>query len=718
MVKKISAIFLALVLCLSVMVVPVSAYELASGSRIAYVVTTDKEYYSAGETVTINLYMYGDASLQYAAGAVVFGCHSDVFDQSENDAADVKASATTGETAGTFYKHFEEQTWAWQTNTTIYNNIVTNNTDEENELFDQFIKVAIARQGTSTGTHANSQNTKLGYPGSDMNAESEAGIPFVSFQLKLRDDLADGTKVNVGIPTGPMAKNYTYINVFSDPGNATTVTKTSQSDSEVVWATATKGVAPCENHTWDNGVVTTEPTCGEAGVKTLTCTVCGSTSTEEVAATGNHTPSDEIVRENEKAASCSENGSYEAVVKCSVCGAEISRTTEVIEATGDHVYATEQSRVDATCTTPGSVTMACGCGATEVTEIPATGHSYASEVTAPTCTEAGYTTYTCSVCGDTYTADEVAATGHAYDEAVTAPTCTEAGYTTYTCSVCGDTYTGNEVAATGHAYDEAVTAPTCTEAGYTTYTCSACGDTYTGNEVAAAGHAYEITYTKQPSCAKTGLNEYTCSVCGDSYDEEIPAKGHTEVVVEGKAPTCVDAGYSDYTVCSVCNSVVTPKTTLPATGHTKDEGVVTEPTYTSKGYTTYTCTECGVTFQDDWTDMLEADFTISIKEPSITAIRCQDTIVLHPVIDGGNPEGLDVVWTADNENFTMTELEDGSLEITSIEDGYTVFTASLVDASGNVVATDTVEMRSKANIWGKIGGFFRVLFGSNLYYNY
>ena len=180
----------------------------------------------------------------------------------------------------------------------------------------------------------------------------------------------------------------------------------------------------------------------------------------------------------------------------------------------------------------------------------------------------------------------------------------------------------------------------------------------------------------------------------------------------------MEAGYSDYTVCSVCNSVVTPKTTLPATGHTKDEGVVTEPTYTSKGYTTYTCTECGVTFQDDWTDMLEADFTISIKEPSITAIRCQDTIVLHPAIDGGNPEGLDVVWTADNENFTMTELEDGSLEITSVEDGYTVFTASLVDASGNVVATDTVEMRSKANIWGKIGGFFRVLFGSNLYYNY
>ena len=38
-------------------------------------------------------------------------------------------------------------------------------------------------------------------------------------------------------------------------------------------------------------------------------------------------------------------------------------------------------------------------------------HSYTAEVTAPTCTEAGYTTYTCS-CGDSYVADEVPALGH------------------------------------------------------------------------------------------------------------------------------------------------------------------------------------------------------------------------------------------------------------------------------------------------------------------
>ena len=40
---------------------------------------------------------------------------------------------------------------------------------------------------------------------------------------------------------------------------------------------------------------------------------------------------------------------------------------------------------------------------------------------------------------------------HSYNEDVTAPTCTEGGYTTYTCS-CGDEYTDNVVVATGHNY--------------------------------------------------------------------------------------------------------------------------------------------------------------------------------------------------------------------------------------------------------------------------
>ena len=49
-------------------------------------------------------------------------------------------------------------------------------------------------------------------------------------------------------------------------------------------------------------------------------------------------------------------------------------------------------------------------GSINVSE-PPHEHSYTAVVTAPTCTEAGYTTYTCE-CGDSYVADEVPALGH------------------------------------------------------------------------------------------------------------------------------------------------------------------------------------------------------------------------------------------------------------------------------------------------------------------
>ena len=98
-------------------------------------------------------------------------------------------------------------------------------------------------------------------------------------------------------------------------------------------------------------------------------------------------------------------------------------------------------------------------------------HSYTSAVTAPTCDKAGYTTYTCSGCGDTYVADEKASLGHSYTESVTAPTCDKKGYTTFTCSECAYTYVSNEQSATGHSYKTSVVAPTCDQAGYTIYTC-------------------------------------------------------------------------------------------------------------------------------------------------------------------------------------------------------------------------------------------------------
>ena len=105
-------------------------------------------------------------------------------------------------------------------------------------------------------------------------------------------------------------------------------------------------------------------------------------------------------------------------------------------------------------------------------------HNYTSKVTNPTCTEGGYTTFTCG-CGDTYTADQTDAIGHIYREKVTAPTCTEKGYTTYTCSVCGDSYTGNKTSATGHNWGSwtVTKEPTTTSEGSEQRACQNCGKT-------------------------------------------------------------------------------------------------------------------------------------------------------------------------------------------------------------------------------------------------
>ena len=115
-------------------------------------------------------------------------------------------------------------------------------------------------------------------------------------------------------------------------------------------------------------------------------------------------------------------------------------------------------------------------------------HNYISDAHAPTCTEDGYTTYTCR-CGETYTEAGDPATGHNYEVKVVAPTCTEAGYTAHVCA-CGDSYNTDEVAATGHNYVETTVDPTCTTAGYSGKIC-ACGDKQDYVDLPKLGHIDE-----------------------------------------------------------------------------------------------------------------------------------------------------------------------------------------------------------------------------------
>ena len=81
---------------------------------------------------------------------------------------------------------------------------------------------------------------------------------------------------------------------------------------------------------------------------------------------------------------------------------------------------------------------------------------------------------------------------HSYDAVVTAPTCTEKGYTTHTCA-CGDSYVDTYVDALGHAWDsgKVTKEPTETETGVKTFTCTRCGETRT--EVIPATGVMDVT---------------------------------------------------------------------------------------------------------------------------------------------------------------------------------------------------------------------------------
>lgn len=132
--------------------------------------------------------------------------------------------------------------------------------------------------------------------------------------------------------------------------------------------------------------------------------------------------------------------------------------------------------------------------------IPATGHSHEAVVTAPTCTEKGYTTYTCK-CGDSYVADYIKENGHSHTANVTTPaTHLTEGVMTYTCS-CGDSYTEVIAKTTEHSYKTAVTSPSCTAKGYTTYTCE-CGYSYTDNLTEMINHSDADNNGKCDMCQK------------------------------------------------------------------------------------------------------------------------------------------------------------------------------------------------------------------------
>ncbi|MDE5601768.1 MAG: right-handed parallel beta-helix repeat-containing protein, partial [Clostridia bacterium] len=167
------------------------------------------------------------------------------------------------------------------------------------------------------------------------------------------------------------------------------------------------------------------------------------------------------VRENEKAATCTREGSYDEVVYCSVCGEELSRTPNTI----DKIAHNEEiiPAVDATCTakgkTEGKKCKDCDTVTLAQVETDMMPHTEATDnAVAPTCTADGKTEGKhCSVCGHVIVAQTTApALGHYYGEwtVTKAATCTEGGSRYRVCTRNDEHIEEEDIAALGHDYGD------------------------------------------------------------------------------------------------------------------------------------------------------------------------------------------------------------------------------------------------------------------------
>ena len=358
---------------------------------------------------------------------------------------------------------------------------------------------------------------------------------------------------------------------------------------------------------------------------------------------------------------------------------------------------------------------------TKTVTVPALGHDYHGVVTAPTCTNGGYTTYTCSRCKDSYKANYTEALGHSWSQpsyewnadysAVTArrtctrceyvesenvktsasikePTCLEAGEIVYTVSFTNPAFAaqtkkeayGN---ALGHDYKSVVTEPTCTEGGYTTHTCSRCQDSYTSDSTEALGHDYHSVVTA-PTCTEGGYTTYTCSRCQDSYKADYTDElGH-----EWGEPTYDWAAhYSSVTAKRVCahdarhfeteTVQTTSEVTLEATP-ANDGEITYTAVFASEVFQTQTKTQSIPALGFEWST---PEYTWADDFSSVTATRkcTNDTSV-------------------DDQTETVTTIKE-TVAATCEEAGSITYTASF-SSTAFETQVKTVTITALGHDWG------------------
>ena len=205
-------------------------------------------------------------------------------------------------------------------------------------------------------------------------------------------------------------------------------------------------------------VYTVAATCTSPGYTVRECSVCGDRHIEDITPAIPHDYKAHVIE-----ATCDAEG--KTIHRCDGCGS--SFVTDYTEALG-HSWDKGTLITNATCTGEGVMEYRCTrCGYHRLDADPADGHIPGASAT---CTEPQL----CTRCG----AVLEKALGHDYKSEVTAPTCTEMGYTTNTCSRCGDTNKSNYTEPAGHKPSDWIIdkEPTTDSDGSKHKECTVCGE--------------------------------------------------------------------------------------------------------------------------------------------------------------------------------------------------------------------------------------------------
>ena len=333
---------------------------------------------------------------------------------------------------------------------------------------------------------------------------------------------------------------------------------------------------PAHTHTYGEWTTVKAATCEEAGERERTCP-CGEKQTEVIPAAG-HTP-EGAVFENEKPATCKEDGSYEAVVYCAVCGEELSRTKMTTTAEHTPSAVAYENEKPAACETDGSCEMVVYCTvcggelSREAVVLPATGHTRdvgkIENRTPATCEQDGSyeIVYDCKDCGKELRRALILlpAAGHTpaaeVRENEKPATCEANGSydTVVYCADCGEELSRETVTIDSPGHDYIVSDPvtvdaTCSTPGYieTVTTCSRCDYRETERtDTGYAAHDYGAD------------NGDSCLVCGATNEKyfifELNGDESGYVISENK----------DYTLLDDGSSLLPKELTLPASHNGK-----------------------------------------------------------------------------------------------------------------------------------------------------